>query len=868
MNRIFEDRAQAGRLLATQLNFLSEKEKDEAVILALPRGGVPVAYEISQTLGIPLDVLISRKIGHPLQPEYGIGAMTEGGFYWMDPDAVGVSEITASQINHLIEKENKEIQRRVSLYRKGRPLPLLRGKTIILVDDGLATGVTARVAAKYIKSKGAAKVILAVPVCSDRTAEKLRKEVDEVVCLNESSIFFAVGHFYRHFDQLKEEEVLELLSSPGSSSVGTTKEVTIYHEDGTRSQGFLSLPPHSKGIILFAHGSGSGRFSERNQFIAELLNQKGFGTLLFDLLTKEESENRALIFDIPLLAKRLISATKWIRQQDFGKKHPLGYLGASTGGGAALWAAAELKNEIRAVVSRGGRPDLAIPRLKEVTAPTLLLVGDNDNAVIPLNEESLKYLKEGSLVLIPGATHLFEEPGTLEQAAEQAIQWFEKHLDKKNIPLMPTMLTIDEAIEQNAVPLRNRLDMNALIKWISQSKIVMLGEATHGTQEFYEWRRLISQELIAHYGFNFIAVEGDWPPCSALNRFIHHKSPHEDATLVLEKFQRWPTWMWANTEIVKLAQWLKKYNQTHNIGFYGLDVYSLFESIDEVIKQLQTIDPSLARRVQVQYECLDPFQRNEKAYVKYLTYFPNGCEAHVLNALKELLKIRIDEMSAQEEHLLDAQQNARIVKNAENYYRAMLHGDENSWNVRDRHMMETLDHLLSRYGSKAKAIVWAHNTHIGDYRATDMVNEGQINIGGLAREKWGEEKVSLIGFGTYQGEVIASHAWDGPTEIMTVPPARPHTYEAYFHLASKSLHQNAYYLWFKGSPRSPLNQVLGHRAIGVVYHPSYERYGNYVPTSLSQRYDGFIFIDKTRALIPLVQKFSRGEIPETWPRGV
>lgn len=433
--------------------------------------------------------------------------------------------------------------------------------------------------------------------------------------------------------------------------------------------------------------------------------------------------------------------------------------------------------------------------------------------------------------------------------------------------------SIEDVIVENAQPLHGRRDLSALVFNLSQSKVVMLGESSHGTQEFYEWRRLISEELISRHGFNFIAVEGDWPPCAELNRFLHSELKKETAREALGHFQRWPTWMWANTEVMKLAQWMKTYNESRSkdnkASFFGLDVYSLFESIDEVIKQLRKVNPALARQAREHYECFSPFNRDERAYAKHLKFSPVGCEPQVVKVLTDMLKIRVENIKDHFEELFDAEQNARIVKNAEDYYRTMILGTEDSWNVRDRHMLETLQILFNRFGPDSKGIVWAHNTHIGDYRATDMVKENLVNIGGLAREKWGADRVSLVGFGTYQGEVIASNAWDGPTQKMTMPPGRISSYEAHFHAAAQMMHENAFYIWLQDYEKvSALSQVLGHRAIGVVYNPAYERLGNYVPTSLTRRYDGFIFIDRTSALIPFVQDFKREEIPETWPQGI
>lgn len=439
------------------------------------------------------------------------------------------------------------------------------------------------------------------------------------------------------------------------------------------------------------------------------------------------------------------------------------------------------------------------------------------------------------------------------------------------------------AIETRGRPLTRKIDLKPLVEKISHSKVVMLGEGSHGTQEFYDWRRLISEWLIVKHGFRLIVVEGDWPPCWELNQYIHSKLGN-NARQVLQHFNRWPTWMWANTQVIRLAEWMKSHNevvpQDQRIGFYGLDVYSLFESIDSILIQLENINPLLARRARLRYECFNPFRRDERAYVKSLVNFPEGCRREVAENLKELLSLRLDSQlnSSQldtsqpnfKEALLNVQQNAIIIANAENYYRTMFQGDEESWNIRDRHMLATLDLLLHHHGPEAKAIVWAHNTHVGDYRATDMADFGQVNLGGLAREKWGEDQVELVGFGTYQGEVIASHAWDGPIEKMQVPPGKPGSFESIFHQAAKSSGHKALYvdLQGKGTRQGPLSQVRGHRAIGVVYNPAFEQFGNYVPTSLAHRYDAFIFIDKTTALEPLIFGFEEEQIPETWPHGL
>jgi predicted phosphoribosyltransferase/dienelactone hydrolase len=418
----FINREQAGILLAERMLSLPLKNP---LLLALPRGGVPIGAEISKTLGAPLDVLIVRKVGAPGYEEFGIGAITENGHYWIDPEALKRFSAHAVDIEQTLSREKEEVQRRIKLYREGRPLPEIKGRSVVVIDDGLATGVTARVACAYLKQEGAAEVILAVPVCSARTAQIVRTEVDQLICLHEPDLFFSVGQFYEDFEQLSDETVNALLRESRQEKDGTLREVNI-QEGSVRLGGILSLPPNAKGLVLFAHGSGSSRFSPRNQTVARALNSSGLATLLFDLLTPEESEDRKNVFNIALLGERLLLAIRWARRQ--GIDLPIGLFGASTGAGAALWAAAEAGSEVEAIVSRGGRPDLAGPRLVEVTAPTLLLVGSKDEPVIQMNRKALAQLRNAKLKIITGATHLFEEPGTLEQVEKEASAWFTDHL--------------------------------------------------------------------------------------------------------------------------------------------------------------------------------------------------------------------------------------------------------------------------------------------------------------------------------------------------------------------------------------------------------------------------------------------------------
>jgi erythromycin esterase-like protein len=303
-------------------------------------------------------------------------------------------------------------------------------------------------------------------------------------------------------------------------------------------------------------------------------------------------------------------------------------------------------------------------------------------------------------------------------------------------------------------------------------------------------------------------------------------------------------------------------------GFYGLDVYSLFESLEEIKKHLEHLSPNIAEKILESYKCFESYKCDEIAYAKSLLKMPKGCQEEVVSNLRALLRLRLQETDLSKEALFDAKQNAKVISNAEKYYRAMTTGGAESWNVRDTHMMDTLEDLLKLHGPDSKAIVWAHNTHIGDYHATDMLDNGYINLGGLARERYGIENVYLLGFSSYQGEVTAGSAWGAAEEKMNLPKAKAGTYEDYFHQASINMKAAKFLTTFDRLDRhSSLYRKLGHRAVGVVYDPSHEGHGNYVPTQMAKRYDGLIFVDRTMALQPIQTTFAVEEFPETWPQG-
>ncbi|MFJ6771038.1 phosphoribosyltransferase family protein [Kitasatospora sp. NPDC091257] len=436
----FADRTEAGRRLAARLGHLAGPD---TVIVALPRGGVPVAAEVAAVLGAPLDICVIRKLGVPYQPELGMGAIGEGGVRVLNDQVIRFSAVTDEQLAEVERRERAELARRARRYRGDRPPADLRGRTVVVVDDGIATGSTARAACRIVRERGAARVVLAVPVAPADWAERLDEVADEMVCVDTPSPFYAIGEFYADFTQTGDEEVLRLLTEAGgdppAASAGVDRELPL-PVAGVRLAGRLTVPAGARGVVVFAHGSGSGRHSPRNRHVAEYLNRTGLATLLFDLLTEAEEPDRRNVFDVALLGGRLTAVARRLGAAQSGPDAavpetlglPLGLFGASTGAAAALHTAAELGPAVRAVVSRGGRPDLAAPdTLARVRAPTLLVVGSLDPTVLDLNRRARSRLRcETGLAVVPHASHLFEEPGTLDRVAELASDWFLRHLPR------------------------------------------------------------------------------------------------------------------------------------------------------------------------------------------------------------------------------------------------------------------------------------------------------------------------------------------------------------------------------------------------------------------------------------------------------
>jgi predicted phosphoribosyltransferase/dienelactone hydrolase len=434
----FLDRADAGRRLAGLLTGQLMIERGSGtVVLGLPRGGIPVAYEIARALGVPLDVILVRKIGLPAQPELAMGAIGEDGVRVVNDDVVQAEHVSDQEFAGVEEAERAELGRRADRYRAGHPRLPLTGKTAIVVDDGIATGSTARAACQVARAHGAARVVLAVPVAPQASIDALASSADEVVAAEVPEPFLAIGQWYQDFAQTGDAEVVELLRQSGkeqehngsAAAAAPADRDVIVMAGPVPLPGRLTVPAGARGVVVFAHGTGSSRSSPRNMFVAGTLHVVGLGSLLFDLLTPEEEADRANVFDIGLLASRLSAATTWLHAQPELQQTPVGYFGASTGAAAALRAAAEPGSAIAAVVSRGGRPDLAGAALGAVRAPTLFLVGGLDDRVLELNEAARAQLRgESQLVVIPGAGHLFAEPGTLEQVASRARSWFVRYL--------------------------------------------------------------------------------------------------------------------------------------------------------------------------------------------------------------------------------------------------------------------------------------------------------------------------------------------------------------------------------------------------------------------------------------------------------
>ena len=668
--QIYRNRREAGRVLAGLLG--AYRGREGVIVLGLARGGVPVAWEVAAALGAPLDAFIVRKLGAPGHEEFAVGALASGGRVVVNDDVVRALRVTPQQLREAAEREGRELQRREAAYRGGRAPLELAGRTVILVDDGLATGASMFAAVQALRDMSPAEIVVAVPAAPESTCREFAGLVDDVVCASMPTPFLAVGESFWDFTQVGDDEVRQLLATP---TVG-----------------------------------------------------------------------------------------------------------------------------------------MATARIRIAETPAEVV----------------------------------------ERCAVDA----------------PAGVPPAEALEEI----------------IADARVVLIGESSHGTAEFYRARAEITKWLIEEKGFCAVAAEADWPDAYRVNRYVrglgHDTSPEE----ALRGFERFPAWMWRNTVVRDFVDWLHAHNSRQRgedrrqTGFYGLDLYSLHRSMREVIDYLDTMDPVAAARARQRYACFDHTSADDGQAYGYAAAFGAGlsCEREAIEQLVELQRnaveyARRDGLLAEDE-LFYAQQNAQTVRNAEGYYRAMFGTRVTSWNLRDRHMAQTLDALLAHLdrhpdGRPARIVVWANNSHVGDARATEVGADGQLTLGQLAREQHGSA-VRLIGFTTYTGTVTAASRWGGIAERKVVRPALNGSVEELFHEVERSEFLISPML--SRAAAEPLDMVRLGRAIGVIYLPDTERQSHYYHVRPGEQFDALIHLDRTTALEPLEagSEWIAGEAPETYPTGL
>lgn len=649
------------------------RDKQDVIVLGLARGGIPVAWEVAAALHAPLDAFIVRKLGAPGHEEFAVGALASGGRVVVNDDVVRGLRITPQELRAVAEREGRELVRREAVYRDGRPPVDVAGKTVILVDDGLATGASMFAAVQALREAEPAHIVIAVPAAPESTCREFAGLVDDVVCASMPTPFLAVGESFWDFRQVTDAEVRQLLATPTTESSTTIP---------------MARPP------------------------AEVI------------------------------------------------------------GGVAIDA-----------------PQGIPPR---------------------------------------------------------------------------------EALEE----------------LIGDARIVLIGEGSHGTHEFYEARAAITKWLIEEKGFCAVAAEADWPDAYRVNRYVHGRGDDGNADEALSGFERFPAWMWRNTVVREFVDWLHAHNRLHGsngqrqAGFYGLDLYSLHRSMHEVIAYLDKIDPKAAARARERYACFDHASADDGQAYGFAAAFGAGpsCENQAIEQLVDVQRHALDYARRDgliaEDELFYAQQNAQTVRNAEVYYRAMFSGRVSSWNLRDQHMAQTLEALLRHldrrketHDEPARIVVWAHNSHVGDARATEVWADGQLTLGQLVRQRYGAQ-VRLIGFSTYTGTVTAASEWGGAAERKVVRPALNGSIEELLHETGRSNFLVSALI--SRDAADPLGAVRLGRAIGVIYRPETERQSHYFHVRPADQFDAIIHIDQTRALEPLevTSLWVAGETPETYPTGL
>jgi protein-L-isoaspartate(D-aspartate) O-methyltransferase len=525
----------------------------------------------------------------------------------------------------------------------------------------------------------------------------------------------------------------------------------------------------------------------------------------------------------------------------------------------AILAAAggpEVPDVLRAQLAIGGR--LVMPVGEALHHQQLVKVTRTDE--FRFEQENL-----GDVAFVP----LIGTYGWTEEGQRPVRPSIPVEQDRDRARETPLPARIAAAVER--LPDFEDADFGAMFDRYADARVVLLGEASHGTSEFYRARDRITRRLVEHHGFNIVAAEADWPDASVVDRYARHRDPRPDAE---PAFQRFPTWMWRNREFETFVEWLREYNSVRAMpqraGFHGLDLYSLGGSIRAVIDYLDRVDPEAAVAARERYGCLQPWTGEPAEYGRMsLTAGYALCEREAVQMLLELMDKRLEYLRTDGEDFLDAAQNARLIRNAEVYYRTMYYGAAESWNQRDRHMFQTLQHLLDARGPTSKAVVWAHNSHIGDARHTAMAQRGELNIGQLCREKFGRDCVA-IGFGTHSGTVAAASDWDAPMQVMQVRPSMEDSYERLFHEGLRE--DGARGLLDMRADANPavsasLRKQRLERFIGVVYRPETERWSHYMEASLPRQYDAWVWFDRTSAVSALPAKVREG-VPETYPFGL
>jgi erythromycin esterase-like protein/predicted phosphoribosyltransferase len=666
----FRDRKDAGQQLAALL--IAHAGRSDVIVLALPRGGVPVAAEIASALQAPLDLFLVRKLGVPTHPELAMGAIAEGGVKVLSRALIADLDIAERHVEEVAVRERLELDRRAKAFRGQSGAPDVADRVVILVDDGLATGSTMEAAILALRDRKPSRIIVAVPVGAPDTCDRIAKLADELVVLTKPAGFRAVGEWYESFDQMSDAEVVD-----------------------------------------------------------------------------------------------------------------------------------------------------TIRRAREATAPAA-----------------------------PAAAKSASKPNPAA------------------------------VVRRLAVPLSGGADQyDAIIEFIGDARLVLIGEASHGTDEFYRHRALITRRLIEDRGFQAVAAEADWPDAYRVNRFARLEGEDKSAVAALGDFRRFPAWMWRNAPVLDFVSWLRTHNSgvpvDRRAGFYGLDLYSLHGSMHAVLRYLRKADPAAAERARRHYACFDRFGAEAQDYA-YATGLglASSCEREVMRELIEMRRRAADYAgrdgyTAADEYFF-AEQNARLVRNAEEYYRTMLGDRVESWNLRDRHMAETLRELiafLDHTQPPAKVVVWAHNSHLGDARATEMGHAGELTLGQLVREDYGESAV-LIGMTTHTGTVRAATDWDGPGQCKAVRPSLVGSAERLFHETGVG----AFWLALRSQPELAdlFDAPVLERAIGVIYRPQTERLSHYFEASLARQFDGVLHVDQTRAVDPLDRLSQREseDLADTFPTGV